>query len=128
MTKQYIITEAERDSWLAIMRNNLQDPDAYDAITELQSLPELTEEPVATMRSINADGEQRFIDWHKKPTPPAGTNLYTSPQPLHPITAEDVTDEMMTTYKDNVKNSHSLHALDMLVSAYNAEIKGLAKS
>lgn len=32
MNKQYVITEEQRNSWLAIMRNNLQDPQRYRLI------------------------------------------------------------------------------------------------
>lgn len=44
---QYIITKDQRDNFLQIMRSNMQDPDAYDAIAEIESLPVLEGAPVA---------------------------------------------------------------------------------
>lgn len=44
---QYLITKDQRDNLLQIMRTNMQDPDAYDAIAEIESLPVLEGEPVA---------------------------------------------------------------------------------
>lgn len=49
MTNQLIMTTAQRDEQIEIMRRNMQDPDAYDAITMLQSLPMVDSEPVAHM-------------------------------------------------------------------------------
>ena len=45
--KLYLITDTQCDNYLQIMRNNMHDPDAYNAIADLQSLPVVDSNPVA---------------------------------------------------------------------------------
>ena len=91
MTDKLILTTAQRDNYLQIMRNNMQDPDAYDAITELQSLPVVERE------------------------------LWTDEKAPQPITADDVTDEMVDAYLDFVAKISYLRHPDV---PYHGTTKG----
>lgn len=111
MTKQYVITEAKFADWLA---RDMGDAFIHDIVLEknsdgtfsqgmtrikfnafcagLQSLPELTAEPVAwAMR--NSDGSITEINCQYVEGI-FNIPLSTSRQPMKPITLEDVTDEM----------------------------------
>ena len=179
--KLYLITEAQRDNYLQIMRNNMQDPDAYDTIAELQSLPMVDREPVAHMYPWDLD---RFatsettghaysvaVGCHDGKSVP----LYTSPQALAdrgiaetcaeicrsrsrsisadghnaaaaneaskcalaieshwqtypskaltPITADDVTDEMINDCLPHWMMSSISDVREIFVQIYNAVIK-----
>jgi hypothetical protein len=98
---KYIITKEQRDNFLQIMRNNMQDPDAYDAIAEIESLPVLEGEAVAwIITSEQQDGKKvthaatgRYKDVlcacdFGDPIP-----LYIHPAPFTPVTVNDVTNE-----------------------------------
>ena len=107
--KLYLMTEAQHTQ-LVVALGIHPDFDAdnlVDSATEmLQSLPMVEGEPAAwqikfkdqngTQRQVtythNAIGDYRQIDPNAICDP-----LYTSPQPLQPITAEDVTDQMVDT-------------------------------
>ena len=104
-----------------------------DSATEmLQSLPMVEGEPAAwqikfkdqngTQRQVtythNAIGDYRQIDPNAICDP-----LYTSPQPLQPITADDVTDEMIHNWHANTFGAQAMGGVtdrDMIVAAVNA--------
>lgn len=126
--QQYLITEAQRDEQIEIMRRNMQDPDAYDAIAMLQSLPVVSAEPVAwtwdTMGSGGMSGYRMAHFQMNKPEKTATmfdlTPLYTSPQASTPITAKDVTDEMLRVFLDELDTPMNYRAT--VAAAYNAFI------
>ena len=83
MTDKLIMTTAQRDNYLQIMRNNMQDPDAYDAITELQSLIMVDSELVGRIITSPANTHKE-VEWVNDCMPDTGTTLYASPQSLTP--------------------------------------------
>ena len=83
MTDKLIMNTAQRDNYLQIMRNNMQDPDAYDAITELQSLIMVDSELVGRIITSPANTHKE-VEWVNDCMPDAGTTLYASPQALTP--------------------------------------------
>jgi hypothetical protein len=92
---QYLITKDQRDNFLQIMRNNLQDPDAYDAITEIESLPVLEGEPKKKVNLFLRERAQLEQEWYVLKQLKAA---YTHLKLLTPITADMVTDEMVDAY------------------------------
>jgi hypothetical protein len=153
MTDKLILTTAQRDKQYAALENSidavtqeitdhktmwgedaipsrvaqrqnlvLKEREHKDAMEMLQSLPMVSAEPVAWRRFDD-------IAWHVELT----TNddydgwdpLYTSPQALTPISADDVTDEMYNEWQKVFGESITYCPKDseIMAAAYNAVIK-----
>lgn len=116
----------------------------------LQSLPMVDGEPVAWRWDVMSDSEHYKCKGAKAGVyleDPASlgipiahpsykwTKLYRSPQPLQPITADDVTDEMLDAYLiDDVADWRTFtpelqrSAKQVVVRIYNAVIKNRTKA
>lgn len=181
MTDKLIMTIAQRDNYLQIMRNNTHYPDAYDAITDLQSLPVADSVPVAYWhqriktehpksdpeywppalklqymemeilelrarktlpQSLTPEGDGS--DWFYKlqficrvlqGESPDKTDMqtalgmaqslkrdrWTAEKAIAPLTANDVTDEMLQVFLDALDTPMNYRAT--VAAAYNAVIK-----
>jgi hypothetical protein len=84
-----------------IVKDLIATLDAYGCgAHHLDLLPLLDQpegEPVAELL-LSRSGHGIVVEWHK--TMPVGTKLYTHPAPFTPITADDVTDEMLKKYDE----------------------------
>lgn len=110
MTKTYAITEEQR----AKVIEALSHPHGFRAEARgiMQSLPLITGEPVAWRRFDAID-----VAWRVELT----TNddydgwepLYTSPQALTPITAADITDEMVEYIATHLRVKREIMALSI---------------
>jgi hypothetical protein len=139
------MTTVERDEILSKLNEDLAIDEVSlvkDVINILQSLPMFSAEPVeylldgmrvklnfnsvgniTSLQNLKHDLQGRWVsfvgaenDKHLKAT---------SPQALTPITADDVTDEMVDEYHKDM--AFSQYAKLIITAAYNAVIKGLAK-
>ena len=147
MTDKLILTTAQRDAQIEALTNSKEaiatslhfgvdevqaasDISSLNAaIDMLQSLPMVSGAPVAWMVTTEMqDGTRstypttgrykhvRDVCDFGEPIP-----LYTHAQPLTPITADDVTDEMRTEFQTN--STFGGLSIDLIVAAYNAVIK-----
>lgn len=134
----YLITEAQRDQFPELIDSLLYGTQkdvlvAKNAIIAmLQSLPVVDSEVLATVTDVPpAFGYSTYIRWHNSPPPRTGTRLYTSPQALTPITADDVTDEMVKSYINEAKSIDIATAninKSIMAAAYNAVIKNRSEA
>ena len=101
MTDKLILTTAQREQSLTAFKevdallSKLNQPrhrGLEAAIAMLQSLPMVEGEPVAFVMGIYADTSDEI-----SVSLPRGMALYALPQPLQPITADDVADQMVDT-------------------------------
>lgn len=116
MTKTYLLTEAQLNQLVQLTRVDLH----KEVKVILQSLSIVRGEPVAHMYPWDlerfATNETTAHAYSVSVGCPDGTSvpLYTSPQPLQPITADDVPDSLcFETGEDKEK----------IVEIYNAVIK-----
>lgn len=126
MTKTYAITEDNAQILLScigeISYGSLQQKSQAreTAIAILKSLPLITGEPVASVKSFTSGSYHRNyqLDWYKDV--PVSAKLYTSPQPLQPITADMVTDAMQREF---MKVPYDTARKKVFLAAVNAWIK-----
>ena len=126
MTKQYTISEAEIKEVIDHLECGFDDDSDAMTVLMLQSLPELTDaQPVAWLAQWHiepthyseADGGLELVE----PNAEGAFAVYTHAQPLRPITADDVTDEMLLAYLDALEKP--MNYRDALAAACNAVIK-----
>lgn len=118
-------TEPSTDRLVGKLQNHAE---IKKQLNMLQSLPMVDGEPVARILHSKAPSSCGTVAKTFKEVPKdkwsshwtEGTLLYTSPQALTPITADDVTDEMVTTYH---KAHNYDYRKDIIVNAVNAWIK-----
>lgn len=134
--KLYLITEADRDNILHALSvpEHADEGENATAIVLLQSLPMVSGEPVAYRYSFSC-GEV----WTLSNLEPGKAirvealveSLYTSPQPLQPITAADITPAMHREWNKIFRADDMSVATPsdgaIMAAAYNAVIKGRAK-
>lgn len=118
MTDKLYLVAANK---IAELIANAKDYDAEKISALLQSLPMVEGEPVAELL-LSRGGHGIVVEWHK--TVPVGAKLYTSPQPLQPITAEMVTDEMVKLVHKNRLHSEA----EIIAAIYNAVIKNRSEA
>ena len=135
--KQYLISKKEIDETIFSMEG--AGKPINEIIDILQSLPMVSAEPVAWAIRIgnspnwsycdtesDADfyGKRSVMRYEKKP-------LFASPQALTPITADDVTDEMVKSYINEAKSIDIATAninKSIMAAAYNAVIKNRSEA
>lgn len=130
-TKTYATTEEQRDALCGYLSDSGSEAaNEYEDV--IKFLPLITGEPVAwqikfkdehgTQRNVtythNAIGDYRQIDPNAVCVP-----LYTHPKPLQPITAEDVTDEMVFTHNTATAENSDHDYKIVIAAAVNAWIK-----
>lgn len=95
MTDKLIMTTAERDDILHALSvpEHADDGEIATAIAMLQSLPMVSGEPAAWRHDHGE--ENGGFEYYEEASCDKCQPLYTSPQALTPITADDVTDEMV---------------------------------
>lgn len=126
MTKQYIITEAK----IAKLIFTSAGGDAVGIAETIDSLPELTGKPAAWIWKFQ-DGSEEVVfvaphrlDPDSDDIPTSITPLYTSPQPLQPITADDVTDELhWLLWRDSLLMHTGQQGKEFVAKIVNAWIK-----
>lgn len=129
MTDQLIMTTAEREQ----LQNTLKqcwhtvspetDPLIASSEALLQSLPMVDSEPVSLRDAVFKVCEGYTL--HEGARKILETALFASPQALTPITAADVTDEMVESYINEAKNIDIATAninKSIIAAAYNAVI------
>jgi hypothetical protein len=127
----YTISKKEIRQAIHVLKACLHHPDADDAIAMLQGLLAQPEgEPVARLlickRPFLVLTETVARTYEEYPVQQAkadncwaeSTPLYTSHVPFTPISADDVTDEMVTTYHKDMAFSH--YAKYVIAAAVNA--------
>ena len=127
--KLYLITEAQRQQLCELIeKDGFSNKPATDM---LQSLPMVSGEPVAwlittelqdgTRRTYAATGKYSHVkdacDFGN-PVP-----LYTHAQPLQPITADEITPEIVAAYGANFNSWDTPSYAEQIEAAYNAVIK-----
>ena len=90
-----------------------------DSLDMLQNLPLITGEPVAYILQNSKDSHKK-LSWCES-VDCENTPLYTHAQPLQPITADDVTNDMIVEYVETVVEHSGRRGI--IVAAYNAVIK-----
>jgi hypothetical protein len=116
------ISKKEIRQAVHVLKACLPHPDAADAIAMLQGLLDQPEgEPVGHL-SPSTGGATIFVGWDTMCKMPAGTKFYT--HPASPITADDVTEEMLEVIEDEIsmeRNAWDLaHHKELIAAAVNA--------
>lgn len=155
MTDQLIMTTAQRDKQYAALENSidavtqeitdhkvmwgeeaipsrvaqrqnlvLKEREHKDAMEMLQSLPMVTDTPKAYILQ-NSEDSHKKLSWVEN-VDCESIPLFTSPQALTPITADDVTDEMHETF--NMTRIPFGPDREIMAAAYNAVIKHRGKA
>ena len=134
MTDKLIMTTAQRDALMVTLAmatpktnsalDMLVGGRLIEEVDMLQSLPMVSGEPVATIETLPTTAGsigQRYINWVKE-CPPVKTKLYTSPQPLRPITTD-----MVNEFENALDGGHGWwcdrDARTIMEVALNAVIK-----
>jgi hypothetical protein len=120
--KLYLITEAQRQQCIDSHLNN--------AVAILQSLPMVSAEPVAHIypwvleRFATAETTGRAYSVAVECADGVSVPLYTSPQALTPITADDVSDKtVIDLWRIGVLTSTGTQGKEIAAKVYNAVIK-----
>lgn len=121
MTDKLILTTAQRAGFIQALNG---DGDTEVAIAMLQSLPMVQGEPVA-YRQKRLLGKNKHWHYDAHEINPDYLHefepLYTSPQPLQTITADDVTDDMVRVM--SYFHGYAPTDKEVIAAAYNAVIK-----
>lgn len=117
MTDKLIMTTEQREHITKVLMSTPKNDDANKALAMLQSLPMVSAEPIGYTNDSYKDSRVDGGSFFSSPTSSYVNPLYTSPQALTKISADDVTEAIRQEFL-------SKDVLDeAIAAAYNAVIK-----